>query len=167
MSTPDSNRGCGCVCVFDKQYLFGLHGLLDLGKVVCAVISVISLWIPDYSNKSLDFLLGTCIASLVITVMWLLLLGLCYGCLETCWASKWINWVKTVMVTNILMTIIYIPAFILGALGASSLKGSTAHTGVSVAVGFSVGSLLLHLFDSYAYYRLASSHTARPQDVKF
>ena len=140
-----------CACTFDKNYLLGRHGILDLLKIIFGIISWISLISVNWNAGVLSFLLTWVLVSWISTVIFLLMLGFCFECLNTCCAVKWINWNLVLFWVNTITGVVFIAACVCGVIGALSLVGTTSHTGVAVAVSFACFSTVCHFLDAYFY----------------
>lgn len=140
-----------CSCYFDKNYLFGRHGLLDLTKIIFGLIAWISMIVVPYDSGVLDFLFTMILTCWISTIIWLTLLGFCFQCMNNCCAVKWINWYSILFWWNGILGLLFIAADICGIVGVLPYNGTTSHTGLSVAVSFAVFTTIVYFVDAYFY----------------
>lgn len=146
---------CRCTFVLDKSYLCAKHGILDLLKIACSLACWISLLIATWNSGVINFMLTWCCVSWISTVIWFVLIGFCMGCLETCFAVRWVPWPRVFFWWNAVIGGVYVAACICGIIGTSQYRETEPllHTTLAVACGFASVACLLHLLDAWFYNR--------------
>jgi len=147
---PGSSNTLTCKCVFDREYILGKHGILDILKTISSLVAIIVLVTTTYSNGLVQFLFIASCVSLFGSAFVLIVLGTCYNCMSCC-AN--INWKLYSKWWNFLLGWFYLIAAICGCAGSVTYLGTTSHTPIVVAIVFSFLCVVWHFLDWYFYRR--------------
>ena len=155
-----------CSIHFDRQYLFGIHGWLDGGKLIFGLITWLILLLTNTSGKGVwTFLLSMSVASWVGTLLWIIILGIFFPCLTKNCCTKHIPWIWILFAWNGLMAVIFIIADVLCIINTASCSTCATHSNLAAATSFACFATAIHAFDGFLYYRQRDQARNHGDDV--